>query len=646
MINIKDNSLQIAALKLFHAAKNTCSNCTVSFSKLVKYGIVPVSNSGIVEEIDAELADLIISTLGIKSVEWASSFHKSWDKVATASIEQLVAEQIVHYFSTYGMESIGLNSVNYIPVEKILINLDSEPSIDAFTVIHVLTDDEFKHEIINYICNVSAPHKDSICYITHLVRYVSDIDVDSIKSFEVKTIYCDIHNVVPSDSQNFLRLAIYKASNGNVTSIVKDKKTIELLKSFSTKLIAESMFEYADLTKLSESFFRFKPLFLAFKNNKNLANKINKIRRLANTNHKPVTGFTVSNLMNLLALGKKDDAVKVIEKASIRELVKLINFARYETVAKDHIYNIRNGKVFVKIEDEDNNVNVVRLTNLLWLNSVCTNQLKSVLNNFYSGKVFYIPSGIEYVAPVSEKQMSDVLPYGTKVKLPEDANAICIGGHWFNIDTDDDTRRVDLDFHLNSINGSFGWNSNYRSSESDILFSGDMTDAPKPYGAVEAFRISSKVKDAYILSVNIYNTSGEIPFDLLFTKDVTNECNFKSKSNDMISAVINPENAIATKLNLKVHEREEVIGFYKDKSFILYGGDICGGHRIPNKQLMQNVLNASIAKCDSMMTMKEFIELASGTVTHEFSKEVSVNLSPSKLTSTTLFDVLELRSKI
>lgn len=638
---IKDNSLQIASLKLLHTVKNTCNDCTVTvpFSKLVKYGIVLVSNSGIVENIDAELADLIINTLGIKPVEWVSSFHKSWDKVATASIEQLVAEQIAHYFSTYGMEFIGLNSVNYIPVEKVLINLDDAPSIDAFTVVHVLTDDEFKHEIVNYICNISAPHKDSIIYITHLLRYVNDVNVDSIKSFEVKTIYCDIHNVVPSDSQNFLRLAIYKASNGNTTSIVKDKKTIEMLKSFSTKPIAESMFEHADLTKLSESFFRFKPLFLAFKNNKNLANKINKIRRLANTNHKPVTGFTVSNLMNLLALGKRNDAIKIIEKASIRELVKLINFARYETVAKDHIYNIRNGKIFIKIEDENNNINVVRLTNLLWLNDTCTNQLKSVLNNFYLGKVFYIPSCIEYAVPVSEKQMSDVLPYGTKINLPKDANAICVGGHWFN----SDTQRIDLDFHLNSINRSFGWNSNYRSSESDILFSGDMTDAPKPYGAVEAFRISSKVKDAYILSVNIYNTSGEVPFDLLFTKDITNECNFKSKSNDMISAVINPKNAIAPKLNLKVHEKEEVIGFYKDKSFVLYGGDICSGHRVPNKQFIQNVLNTSLAKCDFMMTMREFIKLAGGTVTHDFSKEISVDLSPSKLTSTTLFDVLELR---
>lgn len=639
MIEIKDNSLQIASLKLLHAVKNTCSDCTVSFSKLVKYGVVPISNSGIVEEIDAELADLIISTLGVESVEWMSSFHKSWDKVATAPIEQLVTEQLTHYFSTYGMESLGFNSINYIPVEKVFIDLNKSPSIEAFTVVHVLTDDEFKHEIINYIYNVSAPHKDSIGYIARLLRYVSDVDVDLIKSFEIKTIYCDIHSVVPTNSQDFLRLVIYKASDGNITSIVKDKKTIDLLKSFSTKLTTESMFEHADLTKLSESFFRFKPLFLAFKNNKNIANKINKIRRLANTNHKPVTGFTVSNLMNLLALGKKEEAVKVIEKANIREIVKLINFARYETVAKDHIYSIRNGKIFIKIEDNENNINIVRLTNLVWLNDICTNQLKSILNNSYSGKVFYIPNTIEYTVPVSEKQMSGIFPYGTKIKLPEDANAICIGGHWFN----NDTCRIDLDFHLNSVNGSFGWNSSFRSSESDILFSGDMTDAPKPYGAVEAFRISSKVKDVYILSVNIYNTTGEVPFDLLFTKDVTNECDFKSKSDDMISAVINPENAIAPKLNLKVHEKEEVIGFYKDNSFVLYGGDICGGHRVPNKQLMQNVLNASIKKCDSMMTIKEFIELAGGTVIHEFSKEISVDLSPSKVTSTTLFNILELR---
>mgnify|MGYP006967272561 CR=1 FL=1 len=38
-----------------------------------------------------------------------------------------------------------------------------------------------------------------------------------------------------------------------------------------------------------------------------------------------------------LGTGDINDAVKIIEKASTRELVKLINFARYETAAKDQI---------------------------------------------------------------------------------------------------------------------------------------------------------------------------------------------------------------------------------------------------------------------------------------------------------------------
>ena len=57
-----------------------------------------------------------------------SSFHKSWDKIANASIERLVFEQIVHYFTTYGFEALGIYNSDsvYIPQEELNIPDDIE----------------------------------------------------------------------------------------------------------------------------------------------------------------------------------------------------------------------------------------------------------------------------------------------------------------------------------------------------------------------------------------------------------------------------------------------------------------------------------------------------------------------------------------
>lgn len=634
---MRNKTLQVASLNLFHSVLNIDGGRRVPLSYLAKYGIILVCNSSILNDINKGLADLIIENLGIKSSDWIQSFHKTWNKVSKASLGQLIAEQLINYFSTYGMESLGLESFNYVPVEKVFVDMDNAPSLESFKVVRVIDEDELKSNTLSFVQSVKSPNRDSIEYIKDLIIFVKDIDVDSIKSFEIKTIYCNINNIVPSDGSDFLRYIIYKASSGSLTTLVKDKKTIELLKLFSRNVIAEQLFKKADLKKLSESFYRFKPLFLAFKQNKRLASKINKIRRYAVSNHKPLSGFVVSNIMNLLSHNRKEDAIKVIEKADIRELVKLVNFANYESNAREHVYNIRNGKVYVNVTCDNSVNNIIRKDNLSWLANFCKEKLKSILNNFYLGKVFYIPEGIEYPVPVSEKQMMDTLPYGTRIKLPKDANAICIGGHWVNQD-----KRIDLDFHLNSFETSFGWNSNYRSPDRDILFSGDMTNAPAPNGAVEAYRISSSVKDPYFLSVNVYNTEGEIPFELVFTKDITSECNFCKNSDSVISAVMNPENFISPLIKLKTHSKEEMIGFYHDMSFILYGGEL-SRHSVPHKEFIRNMLNASMCRCEFMMTMREFIELAGGKVVSNSKNELKdyVDLSMDHLTNKTLINIVD-----
>ena len=67
-----------------------------------------------------EILKLAESELGLTAEQMNSTFHKSWDKIKTAELAQLVMEQLVHYFTTYGFKQLGVYSEEsvYIPNEK------------------------------------------------------------------------------------------------------------------------------------------------------------------------------------------------------------------------------------------------------------------------------------------------------------------------------------------------------------------------------------------------------------------------------------------------------------------------------------------------------------------------------------------------
>lgn len=643
---INDNALTndqlMAIITLFHAV-NKVDDATIAtedINSLVKYGLIPAASDGLAK-ITSKQKTALIEGLGIKTVDWTTSFHKSWDKVATAPIEQLIVEQIINYFSTYGMESLGMKAANFVPMEKILVDVEGIPAKESFTVVHVLTMDEIKENIIHYLNVTTNPNKHHIELIKSLLPLVRDqINLNDVKSFELKIMLCDELGLVPVDAQDFLRYMVYQASNKTSTVLIKNANTVNMLKSFAiaNSYLAEDLFAKADLVALSKNFYRFKSLFLAFKNNYDLAPTINRIRRLAKKNHTPVSGKTASNLMNLLIAGKYDVASEVLEKADVRTLVKLVNFAN-NADAEKVMYNIRNGKSYVI--DRGEFIKKNKLSAIFWLKENCTSMLKKKMNDIYKDMTFYIPAGLEYVVPTSEKQMSGAVPYGTRVVIPEDATGFCVGGHWFNLIKNKSEVRVDLDFHLTgaSSGSSYGWNSSYRSDDTGILFSGDMTNAPYPNGAVEAFRIDKSVDEALNLSVNIYNVHNEnVPYELIFTKDITDKCDFNKEH--AIAPIIDPANAIAPVLKL-VAEGDNTIGFFNNNMFTVYGGGL-GAGSVPHRELKRLALDAMISRCKSMMTLAELITIGGGTVVSTLPENGKfVDLTCGNLTATTLFDVVD-----
>ena len=94
-----------------------------------------------------ELIKIIEKEIGLTAEQINSSFHKSWKKIKEASIEQLVLEQLIHYFTTYGYEVLGVYSEEtvYVPHEKLEIPELKEGI--TFTVIRGHTKDELKKKL-------------------------------------------------------------------------------------------------------------------------------------------------------------------------------------------------------------------------------------------------------------------------------------------------------------------------------------------------------------------------------------------------------------------------------------------------------------------------------------------------------------------
>lgn len=444
-------------MRLFHIAVSNESTKKVNATRAIQHGLLFVDDAcNVLDTVDEHLFNLAIDTLGLDNEIWSNAFHKSWDKVENTSIEQLVFEQLVHYFSTYGLEYLGLPAMPVIPCEDIISDKEALPNIKAFTVIRVVSTEEALKIIEEYLRNVKSPHKNEIDALMSLMHKTS-LAIDDLTSFELKVIRCDQLGIVPVDGQDFLRYAVYKMTGS--TLLIKNASTISSIQKYCAHSpnVAYRMLSLCNEVELAKIFFRFKPLILAFKKSDKCRPIVNRIRRLANKYHRPLSDKNVANLTKLISEDRFRDAIDVIDNADNRTLIKLINFTSSEMLNDSNIkiFNIRNGSSYVtERETEYQTVDV--------LNSLCFSKLMHNCKNKLEGKTYLIPKYIEYTVPVSEKQMIGQLPYGTVVH-GSNSDTITPAIWW----TDQGDYRTDIAIHLNGKNRSFGWNSNYRYAGND-----------------------------------------------------------------------------------------------------------------------------------------------------------------------------------
>ena len=572
----------------------------------------------------------ISDTYGRNSEQLNQAFHKSFAKVKTASMEQLVLEQIVHYFTTYGAERLGIYDENnvYIPAET----LEAPELKDGIrlVVIRGLTNAELKVEVLKLLKSGIALSEQSVKDAIDVVQYVgfSKEDVELVKNKEVKTALYDYYGIVPASPTEFLRYVIYRATER--TLFIKNRATFELIKARNNNDVVRYFELYEEqygLDKLASVFYRYKPLFLAFRTNSVLKKKINKIRRLAVANHKPMQEDLLNSITARLKDGDAPTAeefTKALENANTFRKIRLAYALKFRTTDADSIlYKVRNGKSYATSFEFDNKKGAEIIYNII---------RKSIIEDIrpnVEGKTFFIPEKLHYALPATEKQFTGNLPSGTYVEVENDMG---VGVWWKNLKN----YRVDLDLSLISIAGKIGWDSAYRNDSRDVLFSGDVIDAPGAKGATEIHHIGATARGLWSLNLNYYNfsASNPVPFKLMVTHE--------SPRNLTKNYVVDPNNIVAL-ANSEIGVHQTVLGIVsatdEHTRFYFSESQFESGISARNTEASEQARKFLLNNYQNSISLNDLLVEAGATIVTEMAEDV-VDLSPEAIDKTSIIELL------
>lgn len=630
--------------KLFKVVPMTMfvrSGDMVSLYQCVRRGFIVATEGGtVVEVIPKTVYNLLDQLYGTDALALNNTLHRSFADLATMSAEQYYTQQLLHYFSTYGHEALGFAANPWVPMDQQRLPM-FRLNVDKLVVIHVADGGMIVDLINKYALSTVAPSSEIISAFRPLMHRIT-IPTDDIKSFELQVIKHDMDETVPSTPIGILRYLVYKTTGETV--LIKNSALIAKIKDGiqggKEAACAQVILGRANKTELASIFLRYKPIFLAYKVYPGCAPIINKLRRMADTYHRPASDINIRNFTKLAFAGRQEDCAAVIEAASNRELVKLANHlgARIATGGngvQPGVFNVRNGRTFVKAEAfDDDQVKLVNIYN--WLTLIC-DVLSVRLSQTLRDKVFVLPDYIDYAAPVSEKQFTGNIPWGTRITAALNG-AYTTGVHWF-----DHKVRTDIDLHLNSATEHYGWNGGHRDG-ANLIYTGDQTAAPKPLGAAEAYWFDAS-NGTFILSANLFSGSDDgCPFKLFMSLQKPSDVSVVNRK-----YVFNENEAVFPPIPMKFEKGQNsmTLGLFAEGSFYFYGGAITDGI-VPSTHY-ENFIKGLVGKVQNQWLISELLNQAGAIVvpdlnTDELTDEQKANaidLSPAALTATTLLEIVD-----
>ena len=457
------------------------------------------------------------------------TFHKSWEKIRTSSRFELYLEQIQHYISTYGS---NFSAEIYIPNEVLEL-----PEVNLkYKVIKSYTKEEMINKCLSMLQSGIALKVETVDELISIL--VDQLDYtftgnENIKNKEAIVKIADDYGIYPKDPTEFLRYIIYKTTNE--TLLIKNVKLIEMIKCSSFN--PTTQFKKFGFEKLAEIFNRFKPLFLAYK--KRCPKTINKISKLSKTKHKPLVTNPLNEVTRKLLTDKDQHW---LDNATIYALFKALNACYTRIQGQDMFsYRIRNGKSWTT---ENTVQNIAVLDNY----EIILNFMKTKFN--LDGVNIFIPEGIEYALPTSEKMFVGNVPTGTKFT----GDKMAVGIYW-----EDAWGARDLDLSGINIGGKIGWNSSFNQN-GNLMFSGDITSAPN--GAVEYLYANKGLNAPTLVQNNVFNGREDCEYKIVIGlgDDITK------------NYMMNPDKVFA-EIKCQSVQQQTILGMFipneKSQSFVL-----------------------------------------------------------------------------
>ena len=599
-------------------------------NETIKYGFVFAPNL-VANKSKSELMSLIqviSKDVGITPAELNSTFHKSWQKVRDASMQQLFMEQMIHYLTTYGFEAMGIYNKDsvYIPNERLDIPELKEDKI-SLVVIKGLTLEQIKERLMKLLKAGVALKEETIKDVEDIVigLDMTEQDLSEVKNKEVKILLYDHLNILPKNPTEFLRYIVYQKTGE--TLLIKSKGLIFKIGE-SSKSVKKHFLKYDQkysLQKLASIFFRFKPLWLAMKD-EHTSTIINKIRKLADTYHKPMPVDFLNNVTNYIKKGKIEYSKlnAALDKVNTFRKVRLAYALKYRTLegADAIVYRIRNGKSYAKefsFEQKD----VAKLILNEVLKSIARDMEKNV-----KGKKIYIPEYINYALPATEKKCVGNFPEGTYISSPN--KDLAIGVTWSNYKN----HRIDLDFSMQNESQKFGWDGSYRNG-SQILFSGDITD-PRGEDATETFYVKNEHQGAYLFNLNFYNYDEKykVPFKLFLAKEKITDLkkNYTVDPNNLIVSINSVMDVHQKKMGLLFCDGKQSRFYFSESSMSNNISSRTGGVMELSRKYMLNSFTNNIDFKD--------ILIKAGAELVETNEDCDIDLSPEVLDKTTILNLL------
>lgn len=619
MNNITFTNMQQIALLVLTKTVTTDNHKTdhvMTCDALLRSGIIFIDENDLpMSSVPKAIAQTAISFYGYNNETFNRTLIESFAAVANMSRNEFYLTQILHYLTTYGTNfttPFVVGARTFTPEETKALKI---------TIIRAESASRSLEKINELFATTVAPKSQNIHYYRALAS-LATIAPEEVKSRELMIMMCAERGIKPSDPETLFRYLVYCATKE--TLIIKNKNLIGMIKRAARNNIEliNSLTE-DEMKALASIFYRYKPLFLAFKTPET-ASVINKIRRLAVKYHKPQSANTIKNFVNL----SSEEQATIIARASNRELIKLYNALAIPSGTR--LFQIRNGKIWVR--EEEHTIIDTSFPNKFLNNSITAieinNELRKRLKN-YEGMTIYIPRGISYAVPYSEKQFSGAIPWGTAIDATDKENAFTIGVHWVN---DPDELGCDLDLHAHTPTRHFGWNSNYMSGDGEIIYSGDMTNAPAPKGAAESFYINN-VSEPVILTLNAFSANKNKQFQFFMTEGKDDEMRERKTfdSSKLISAPL--PLALADKSSLS-------LGIFDNKTFYVYGGNVAEG-AVPSRNYPK-FIEALLNRMSSTYRFEALASALKINIVHEAPKDTPfLDLSPEALTVNTLLDFVD-----